>query len=124
MPHKGPQVLASHVLPNIKDPPSALLGVMFVGTEEEWRAVAGKEGDTKRKEFMHTHRSLFQVRPDVVFQWLTTLKALGNHLYSDIDIAEQTPEVCMQLEEIPHCIVEQTHIACSAETIAVEKKTV
>ena len=84
MPHEGAH-LAAAVLPHIRSV-TDMISIMFVGSAEQWHATSGKCGDIKHANFILSHKSIFQVREQLVFAKLHALKAVGNQLYSDVEI--------------------------------------
>ena len=62
---------------------------------------SGTANDKQRANFVLAHRSIFQVRPDILFSWLRLLK-LVNPFYSDVEILNCTNETCSNLYQ--YCI--------------------
>ena len=123
MPHEGAKVLAAtNVLPNI-DGVTETMSVMFVGSAEQWRSASGTANDKQRANFVLAHRSIFQVRPDILFSWLRLLK-LVNPFYSDVEILNCTNETCSNLENLPNILIDKTHVASEEKTIQMEQFTV
>ena len=122
MPHEGAHIAAA-VLPRMQSV-TDMISVMFVGSAEQWHATSGKCGDSKRANFIISHKSIFQVRAHVVLAWLHALKAVGNPLYSDVDISECTEETSSRLEQIPNTLIDQAHVASNPKTIETELFTV
>ena len=122
MPHEGAHIAAA-VLPRMQSV-TDMISVMFVGSAEQWHASSGKSGDNKRADFIISHKSIFQVRAHVVFAWLHALKAVGNPLYSDVEILESTEETNSSLEQIPNILIDQAHVASNEKTIETEIFTV
>jgi len=94
-----------------------MMSIMFIGSAEQWHATAGKSEDSQRASFILTHKSIFQVRSDVVFSWLYALKSVGNPFYADIKFLENTLNICSRLENIPHILINITHVASEEKTI-------
>jgi len=101
-----------------------MMSIMFIGSAEKWNATAGKSGDTHRANFILTHKSIFQVRSDVVFSWLYALMAVGNPFYADIEFLKNTLAICSRLEDIPNILINNTHIAPKEKIIQTEKSTI
>jgi len=120
MPHQGAKLAAAKILPRL-DSATDLMTVMFVGSAQQWHAVSGKSGDNQRKRFIITHKSIFRVRPTVVFSWLHALKAIGNPFYSDIEIMDNTADTVTRLENLANDIIDKTHIASDELTVLTEE---
>ena len=122
MPHQGAPRLAA-ILPNTKSV-AEMMSVMFVGTAEQWQRQSGKSGDEQRGKFVQAHKSLFQVRCDVVFAWLHALTASGNPYYRDIELLANNVETSTQLKNLSDTIIDDAHVASSEKTAAIEQFTV
>ena len=105
--HNAPEVCAN-VLPSV-DSLKTAISVQFVGPKGTWAKL-------DKAIFFNT----FSVRPDVVYRWLRTLKAINNPFYQHIDIIE-SPAVLEQLQAIPQQLYDSVEIIESPMAIAINE---
>jgi hypothetical protein len=96
------------------DLPPETLSITFVGTPEEWATLKRRHGAALRRRL----RDFFQVRPNVVFEWLSFLKAV-HPAYADVVIRDGA-EVRAALDALEDTTLSQVYIVAEPSAIEVQ----
>jgi hypothetical protein len=120
-PHDGPRstsavgALANGPLhlPRLELPPDSL-SVTFVGTAPDWDALKRRHGVALRNKL----REFFDVRPEVVLQWLRFFKAT-HPAYADI-VVHDSEAVRERLLKLPDHLMSQVHIVSEPSALDVQ----